>query len=299
MPSRHSDCPKVSVVISTYNRPEMLNKALASVHAQTFDDFEVVVVDDCSPDQDAMRAVLEKWYYEFEKRGIELVAARLGENSGYQCMPKNKGIELARGDYIAYLDDDNTWRPNHLAVAVNAIEYSPANETEKPGEYSKPNFSIDLVYTRIHYVADQEVIEKLQKSFENRIPLGDAEGTEWNPMLLNTRNYIDTSTILHSKGAFWRLVRESGYGWDETLRRFGDWNFVWRWGVFGLTAKLVDAVTLEYFWHADNLQLTRPCIETPVCLNYAQYISLRKDRDRELHAALSLEPAASGISNAR
>ena len=71
---------------------------------------------------------------------------RLGENSGYQCMPKNKGVEMASqirvqddgsykggGDYIAYLDDDNTWRPNHLSVLVNAIEYSPANDTEGPG----------------------------------------------------------------------------------------------------------------------------------------------------------------------
>src|SRR2546425_125109 len=114
--------PKVSVVISTYARPDRLEKALASVHAQTLDDFEVVVVDDCSPDKEGLHALLEKWYGEFEKRGIDLVAARLGENSGYQCMPKNKGIELARGDYIAYLDDDNTWRPDHLSACVSAIE---------------------------------------------------------------------------------------------------------------------------------------------------------------------------------
>jgi len=43
------------------------------------------------------------------------------------CMPKNKGIEQARGDYIAYLDDDNEWRPNHLQVCVEGIESNFSN----------------------------------------------------------------------------------------------------------------------------------------------------------------------------
>lgn len=267
--------PKVSVIISTYDRLKQLNAALASVHAQTFTDYEVIVVDDCSPDRQGVLDLVKSWGDKFDY--INLV--RLGENSGYQCMPKNKGIEVARGDYIAYLDDDNTWRPNHLAVTVNAIEYSPANETEGPGEYSVPNFSSDMVYSRLHYNAPEELVK------EKGVPTGDAEGTEWNPQLLGTRNYIDTSTILHSKGAFWRLVRDSGYGWDETLRRFGDWNLVWRWAVHGNTGKLVDAVTVDYNWHAGSLQLTRPAVEVPVCLNYTSYQSLRRDRSLELQSA--------------
>lgn len=263
--------PKVSVVISTYDRVQYLDRALTSVHAQTFTDFEVIVVDDCSPDRDALHALLESWHAKFEQRGVELIGMRLGENSGYQCMPKNRGIEMARGDYIAYLDDDNEWRPNHLQVCIDAIE---------------SDFSTDMVYTRIHYRGDPKVIEEFNKrAIGGQIPIGDCEGTPWNPYLLGVRNYIDTSTILHSKGAFWRLVRDTGYGWDETLRRFGDWNLVWRWAVHGLTAKLVDIVTLDYNWHENQLQVTRPAVEVPVCLNYTQYQSMRKDRISELAAA--------------
>ena len=262
--------PKVSVVISTYNRPDRLDTALASVHLQTFTDFEVVVVDDCTPDKEAVHAVLEKWHGLLEVRGVELIGMRLGENSGYQCMPKNRGIEMARGDYIAYLDDDNTWRPNHLAACVEAIE---------------SDFSTDMVYTRMCYHADEGSNKQYREKSGCDLPSGDAEGQPWDPRLLSVRNYIDTSTILHSKGAFWRLVRDSVYGWDETLLRFGDWNLVWRWGVFGLTAKLVDTVTLDYFWHSGSMQLSRPSIEVPVCLNYAQYQAFRKERNRELAAA--------------
>lgn len=258
------DYPKVSVVISTYARIAELDRALASVHAQTFDDFEVIVVDDCSPDKESLHALLERWHGEFEKRGVDLIGMRLGENSGYQCMPKNKGIELARGDYIAYLDDDNTWRPDHLSALVQCIE---------------ADFSTDMVYSRLCYHASDELVKK------HNMPVGDAEGTPWNPQLLSQRNYIDTSTILHSKGAFWRLVRDSGFGWDETLRRFGDWNLVWRWAVQGNTAKLVDKVTVDYNWHEGSLQLSRPAIEVPVCLNYSQYLALRNDRSQELQPA--------------
>lgn len=257
--------PKVSVVISTYNRPQMLDRALASVHAQTFSDFEVVVVDDATPDIAAMQSVITKWEAKFAERGIDLWPYRIEENSGYQCYPKNRGIEKSAGDYIAYLDDDNEWRRDHLATLVGAIE---------------SDFSTDMVYSRIHYVVDDEAArQKLAEAFNGVIPEGDTVGTEWNPQKLGEKNYIDTSTVLHSKGAFWRMVRESGYGWDESLRRFGDWNFVWRWAVHGLNARLVDAVTVDYHWHAESLQLTRPVVEQPMTFNYAQWMQVRKDTD--------------------
>jgi glycosyltransferase involved in cell wall biosynthesis len=273
-----AEYPKVSVVISTYDRPGMLDKALRSVSEQTFTDYEVIVVDDCSPDVGSMRAVLEEWDATFSSKNIPFFAFRLGENSGYQCMPKNRGIEQARGDYIAYLDDDNTWRPDHLQACVDAIE---------------ADFSTDMVYSRLCYHIDQSgATAHIDDDGNTRIdpigkdlPEGDGEGHPWDPNLLSHRNYIDTSTILHSKGAYWRLVRDSGYGWDESLRRFGDWNLVWRWAVHGLTGKLVDKVTVDYNWHVGSMQLTRPAIEVPICLNFAQYQALRRDRQTELRVA--------------
>lgn len=267
---RNPDWPKVSVVISTYNRVELLNRALASVHAQTFDDFEVIVVDDCTDDHDGMQKLLAKWYDKFADRSVDLWAYRLETNSGYLCFPKNRGTERARGDYIAHLDDDNTWRPNHLAVLTEAIE---------------SDMSVDMVYSRLCYIIkDDETRKEMDEQLGRRIPEGDGVGVEWNPNLLPERNFIDTNTIMHSKGAFWRLVRESGYGWDEKLRRFGDWNFVWRWSVFGNNAKLVDKVTVDYYWHKGMMQLTRPAVETPVCFNYNQYLATKKETDRSLQS---------------
>ena len=90
---KHDKFPQVSVIISTYDRPAMLDRALASVHAQTFSDFEVIVVDDATPDVDSMQSVVSKWDAKFTERGINLWPYRLETNSGYQCFPKNRGIE--------------------------------------------------------------------------------------------------------------------------------------------------------------------------------------------------------------
>lgn len=267
--------PKVSVIISTYNRPAMLERAFASVHSQTFTDFEVVMVDDASPCIEEMQALVTKWEAKFLERGIELWPYRVEENSGYQCYPKNRGIEKSRGDYIAYLDDDNEWRPDHLATLVRAIE---------------SDFSTDMVYSRLHYVVEgDETRQRLAEAFDGKVPEGDALGTEWNPNILAQRNFVDTSTVLHSRGAFWRMVRESGYGWDESLRRFGDWNFVWRWAVHGNNARLVDVVTVDYHWHAGSLQLTRPAVEQPMTFNYAQWVGVRKDTDATIGYTRSTE----------
>ena len=69
---------------------------------------------------------------------------------------------------------------------------------------------------------------------------------------------------------------------DEKLRRFGDWNFVWRWSVHGNNAQLVDEVTVDYYWHPNMMQLARPAVEVPVCFNYAQYLAHRKDKSPSL-----------------
>lgn len=256
--------PRVSVVISTYNRPERLDKALASVHAQTFKDFEVVVVDDCSPDEKAVDAVLDEWHPKFAERGVCLGTYRMPQNSaGRQGKPKNAGINRSGGDYIAYLDDDNRWRPDHLQACVDAIE---------------ADFSTDLVYTRLCYEIDGDADLRafLTQEFGGKAPEGDTPGQPWNPGLLERRNYIDTSTILHSRGALYRMVRDTNTAWDERKPRMADWNFVYRWAACGLTGKLVDKVTVDYVWHKGSMQVSRPLLESPVCTSFSEWLKIRK-----------------------
>jgi glycosyltransferase involved in cell wall biosynthesis len=105
---------EVSVVIPTYNRAKLLAEALASVKAQTRPPLEIIVVDDGSTD--GTRALLEAMG--------EKVRPIFQANHG-AAAARNRGIEAARGDWIAFLDSDDLWEPRKLEAQARALAADP------------------------------------------------------------------------------------------------------------------------------------------------------------------------------
>ncbi|MFN0120048.1 MAG: glycosyltransferase family 2 protein [Blastocatellia bacterium] len=103
--------PKVSVIVPAYNVAPYIGEALASVEAQTYRDFETIVVNDGSPDD------TEKALAPYMKR---IVYVRQ-ENRGLSGA-RNTGMRLARGRYFALLDADDMWMPDYLERMVEVIE---------------------------------------------------------------------------------------------------------------------------------------------------------------------------------
>jgi hypothetical protein len=106
--------PRVSVIISTYNRSAVLRHAIASVLSQNFGDFELLVVGDCCTDDSAG---VVAGFGDPRIRWFNLPA-----NSGHQSGPNNEGLRQARGELIAYLGHDDLWLPHHLQALAAAIE---------------------------------------------------------------------------------------------------------------------------------------------------------------------------------
>jgi len=105
--------PLVSVVIPTRDRPEMLRAALASVRAQTFTDYDVVVViNGPNNPQTPLNAEIAG------AAGARIVRI---ERAGI-AVALNAGVQAAAGEWIAFLDDDDLWEPNRLAVTLRAAE---------------------------------------------------------------------------------------------------------------------------------------------------------------------------------
>ena len=111
--------PSVTVLIATYNKAAALRHSIESVLWQTFRDFELLVIGDGCTDDSA-----------------EVVAAigdprvhwlNLPANTGYQSAPHNEGLRRAQGGYIAYLNHDDIWLPNHLQVLVERLEATGAD----------------------------------------------------------------------------------------------------------------------------------------------------------------------------
>ena len=109
-----SIAPLVSVVLPTYNRGDFVKEAIQSVLAQTWIDFELIVVDDGSTDHTA--EVLQEF--------SSLVSLRLENNSGVS-RARNFGIAQARGRYICFLDSDDLWTSKKLETQVRWMEARP------------------------------------------------------------------------------------------------------------------------------------------------------------------------------
>ena len=109
--------PKVSVIIVTYNRAELLGAAIMSVVNQTFEDFELVIVDDAS--RDGTSSVVKN----FHDQRIKYICHAV--NKG-EAGARNTGVMNASGEYIAFLDDDDEWLPEKLALQVDLLERSSA-----------------------------------------------------------------------------------------------------------------------------------------------------------------------------
>ena len=105
---------RVSVIIPTYNRKNFLLPALESVFAQTFEDYEVIVVDDGSTDQtkEAIQPFMGRIRYIFKQNG--------GVSSA-----RNRGIQEAKGEIIAFLDSDDLWESRFLELTTDYLLQHP------------------------------------------------------------------------------------------------------------------------------------------------------------------------------
>lgn len=112
----HDDSPLVSVVITTYNRPSYLRESVQSVLAQTYEPIELIVVDDCS-DAPATETLSDVDLSSVSASTCVRHRSNRGANAA-----RNTGIRASSGEYIAFLDDDDQWKPEKTARQVEAFE---------------------------------------------------------------------------------------------------------------------------------------------------------------------------------
>ncbi len=172
---------RVVTVVPTYRRPELLRTAVASALAQDVDDHVVVVVDDGA----GVVGLPED---------PRVVAVSLAKHRGHSGLVRNVGLGLVESEFAAFLDDDNTWHPNHLAVALAALA------------------DADVVYTGLERVLpDGSPMDVLSEPFDRE--------------RMKEKSFVDTNVIV--------ARRDPGVRFSRIRRRRGvrppvDWEFVWR-----------------------------------------------------------------------
>jgi glycosyltransferase involved in cell wall biosynthesis len=214
--------PTVSVVIPTRNRAEVLTShALPSALAQRDVDVEVVVVDDGS-DDDGRRA-LDR----LTDPRVRVVRHATREG---QSRARNTGIEAARGEWIAFLDDDDLWSPDKLREQLDAAAAAHA----------------EFVYTGGVMVDEGRGGEVL-----SGMPLFPPEGILERLLRMNAIPAGASTVIARST-----VVREVG-GFDENLVQFTDWDLWIRLAAHGRAA-VCPAALVAYCLHDSNQMLVEP-----------------------------------------
>lgn len=181
---------EVSVILPVYNRATTVRRAVDSVLTQTYGCFELIVVDDGSTDQTPQ--ILS------EITDPRLRRVRLTRNAG-AAQARNAGIEAARGNLIAFIDSDDSWRPEKLQRQVAAMRCNPAMELSCTG------FGLRRVASGME---------------TERVP--GKVGT-WFDTLLDHCSVSPGTTLMTNRAVF----QEVGL-FEPRLRRFEDWDWLLR-----------------------------------------------------------------------
>jgi glycosyltransferase involved in cell wall biosynthesis len=109
--------PRVSIIIPSYNTATLIAEALDSVFAQDYTNFEAIVINDGSPDTEDLERVLQPYLGRI---------VYLKQPNRRACGARNNGIRNARGEYIAFLDSDDSWMPGYLRTQMRYLETDPS-----------------------------------------------------------------------------------------------------------------------------------------------------------------------------
>jgi len=208
--------PRVSVVIPAYQAAGRIRETLDSVFAQTYTNFEVLLVNDGSPDTEALEQAIRSY-------GARLIYIRQ-ENRG-PSGARNTAIRAARGKYIACLDSDDIYLPEHLSRLVPLLEEQ----------------ALDLVYCDSYFIRDGVHVGR---SFE-RQPQSPPVTFE---KLLTEECAVTTSAVVASRQA----MIDAGL-FDEHYRRSEDFDLWLRMSFRGAKMDLLRQVGIEHRLLPDGL----------------------------------------------
>lgn len=200
----------VSVVIPAYNAAPYIGATLDSVFKQTLPDFEVLVVNDGSPDTLALELALRP----FESKIHYLRQENHGPSSA-----RNAGIQAAAGKYVAFLDSDDLWLPQHLSKQVSTLE---------------TNSKLQMVYANGIYLRGDTPVGILFDNSPQALPV-DLDG------LLHERATVITSSAVVLREA---LLRAGLF--DERLRRCEDYDLWLRLAQCGATISFSREIQIRH-----------------------------------------------------
>ena len=205
----------VSVIMSFYNSEASLEKSIRSVFLQTYSNIELIVVDNCSNDQS------KNIVFQLKEEFCNLIYIKTEMNSGGPAIPRNAGINIAQGEYIAFIDSDDIWKNTKV---TNQIEYM---------------LDYNLVCSNVT-VNDVDKFLKTDKSSHGKI-------IKYSELIL--RNYITHSSVMVNAKLFKKILFET----DSALIGFEDYYAYLKYIFFYGPGYRIGDSLVEYRKSSDSL----------------------------------------------
>ncbi len=237
--------PLVSVIISCYNQEGLITTAINSVLNQTYSNIEVIVVDDHSLDNSWL--VLE----DIAKNNKNVTTYRNSENHGI-AYTRSKGFKLANGEFVSYLDGDDTYLKNKVYVEVNHLIEHPY---------------YDLVFSDFHIIQSEKIISK----WSDNKDLKPIKQTTWIKKIITNEWDYRYEMIRNS------ALNKMNMLYDITLQAYEDWEFRIRY-IQQLKPSYINEVTSIYQLNPKGLSHTlshKIAIPVHIILNRHFFIFMR------------------------
>lgn len=210
----------VSVIIPTHNRLEMLKRAIDCVLNQTYQQFELIIVSDGSSDN--TNSFLESYFN-------PKVSSYFNQIPKGASHARNVGLKHAKGEYIAFLDDDDEWFNFHLDVLVKKIENSNPN--------------VGLVYGWIDYYKDNKIIDSKHPELSGDI----------FPDMIDKQAITNSSVLMIKSSILTKII-----GFDEKLLRGNDGDFIRRISKYFHVDFVPMVLCKVHVGHEDRITVNNP-----------------------------------------
>ncbi len=217
---------KISIVIPTYNRFKYLLNTIQSIKTQTYENIEIIVVNDCST---------QKEYYEYNWNDVKII--HLKKNSkdifGYACAGyvRNQGISVASGKYIGFCDDDDLWFPQKIELQIKAMLETNCKMSSTDGLIGNGMYNSNITYKKYNGEHYYNILQDIYKNKGSNI-LQYGFPHIWDLDFLRVHNCIICSSVIIEKSILdkinnMKILKNGQEDYDCWLRALEHTNSVY------------------------------------------------------------------------
>ncbi|WP_129691802.1 glycosyltransferase family A protein [Gottfriedia acidiceleris] len=195
---------KVSIIMTSYNKPEYITKSIQSILNQTYSDFELILMDDNSNEETLLkiRPFLNDQRIRFYQSDVKSIEERVEKIRYAELI--NQALNIAQGEYISYATDDNCYRKDRIAKMVHFLD-------------ENPNVMVTYSASLVNFLNEnKEVVKTKLRATQGIVSIAPCQ--------------IDHCSIMHRQSILPVIKEKFGSYWDidPAFYRIGDARFFWR-----------------------------------------------------------------------